>query len=186
MLEEFVRAGAPPEILYVSKPHIGTFRLVTVVQAIRASIEALGGEYRFGTRVDGLELDEGRRLAALVLAGGERLPATHAVVAVGHSARDTFAMLHAAGRARCEAKPFSLGVRIEHPQAHDRFQHRFGAVALAHALLGAADYKLVHHCANGRSVYSFCMCPGGHCRRCGVGAGSAGDQRHEPVFAGGA
>ena len=162
VLEEFVRAGAPEEILLVSKPHIGTFRLVTMVQAMRATIEALGGEYRFETQVTDLHLDRlpdgTSQLRALVLEGGEVLPTTHAVLAPGHSARDTFAMLHGHGVAM-EAKPFSIGVRIEHPQALiDRA--RFGPMA-GHALLGAADYKLVHHAGNGRDVYSFCMCPGG-------------------------
>ena len=161
VLEEFVRAGAPPEILVASKPHIGTFRLVTVVEGLRAQIEALGGEYRFESRVEDLDIAEdeaGRRVRGVVLAGGERIAAEYVVLAVGHSARDTFAMLHARG-VRMEAKPFSIGVRIEHPQALiDRC--RFGDSA-GHKLLGAADYKLVHHCASGRAVYSFCMCPGG-------------------------
>ncbi len=167
VLEEFVRAGAPEEILWNSKPHIGTFRLVTVVEGLRATIEALGGEYRFGARVDDLEVDEDadgrRRIAAVVLADGERIAAAHVVLAIGHSARDTVAMLHGRG-VRVEAKPLSIGVRIEHPQALID-QSRFGDSA-GHARLGAADYKLVHHCdpagaAPGRSVYSFCMCPGG-------------------------
>jgi uncharacterized FAD-dependent dehydrogenase len=162
VLEEFVRAGAPPEILYVSKPHIGTFRLVTVVEGLRDQIEALGGEYRFGCRVDDLDIAEtpggGRRVRSVVLAGGERIATDHVVLATGHSARDTVTMLHARG-VHVEAKPFSIGVRIEHPQALvDRC--RFGDSA-GHPVLGAADYKLVHHGANGRSVYSFCMCPGG-------------------------
>lgn len=161
VLEEFVRAGAPDEILYVSKPHIGTFRLVTVVEGIRETVEALGGEYRFGARVEDVEIEEtrdGRRVRGLVLAGGERIAASHVVLAVGHSARDTFHMLHGRG-VYMEAKPFSIGVRIEHPQGLiDRC--RFGERA-GHPVLGAADYKLVHHGSNGRSVYSFCMCPGG-------------------------
>ncbi len=158
VLEEFVKAGAPEEILYVSKPHIGTFRLVQMVESIRATIEGLGGEYRFGRRVDDIELDAARRVQGVVLEGGERIASRHVVLAIGHSARDSFAMLHARGVAM-EAKPFSIGVRIEHPQSLiDR--QRFGPHA-GHPLLGAADYKLVHHAANGRSVYSFCMCPGG-------------------------
>ena len=159
LLTEFVRAGAPEEILYVSKPHIGTFRLVSMVENIRATIEALGGEYRFGSRVVDIEVAEHpRRVRGVVLANGEVIAAEHVVLAIGHSARDTFAMLHGRGVAM-EAKPFSIGVRIEHPQALiDRA--RFGGFA-GHKLLGAADYKLVHHCAGGRSVYSFCMCPGG-------------------------
>jgi uncharacterized FAD-dependent dehydrogenase len=162
VLAEFVKAGAPEEILYVSKPHIGTFRLVSMVEHIRAEIEALGGEYRFGARVDDLiietDADDTRRLRGLVLADGEVIEADHAILALGHSARDSFAMLHARGVAM-QAKPFSIGVRIEHPQGMiDRA--RFGPNA-GNPLLGAADYKLVHHAENGRAVYSFCMCPGG-------------------------
>jgi uncharacterized FAD-dependent dehydrogenase len=162
VLTEFVAAGAPEEILYVSKPHIGTFRLVTVVESLRAQIEALGGEYRFGCRVTDLDIAEtpggGRRVAGVVLADGERIAADRVVLAVGHSARDTFGML-AARDVAMAPKPFSIGFRIEHPQSLiDRA--RFGENA-GHPVLGAADYKLVHHAANGRSVYSFCMCPGG-------------------------
>jgi uncharacterized FAD-dependent dehydrogenase len=162
VLTEFVKAGAPEEILYLSKPHIGTFRLVTMVENMRATIEALGGEIRFGQRVDDLavetDADGTRQVRGVVLAGGEQLRADHVVLAVGHSARDTFAMLHARG-VYLEAKPFSIGFRIEHPQSViDRA--RFGPQA-GHPLLGAADYKLVHHAGNGRAVYSFCMCPGG-------------------------
>ncbi len=162
VLQEFVKAGAPDEILYLSKPHIGTFRLVHMVEEMRASIEALGGEYRFSTRVDDIDIhtteDGQREVRGLKLAGGEYLPTRHVVLAIGHSARDTFEMLHARG-VYLEAKPFSVGVRIEHPQSLiDRA--RFGANA-GNKLLGAADYKLVHHAGNGRAVYSFCMCPGG-------------------------
>ncbi|HEY2345979.1 MAG TPA: NAD(P)/FAD-dependent oxidoreductase [Xanthomonadaceae bacterium] len=162
VLTEFVKAGAPDEILYVSKPHIGTFRLVSMVENMRAEIESLGGEIRFGHRVDDLLVEsyaEGQRhVRGVVLASGEQLRADHVVLALGHSARDTFAMLHARG-VHVEAKPFSIGFRIEHPQSLiDRA--RFGPQA-GHPLLGAADYKLVHHAKNGRSVYSFCMCPGG-------------------------
>jgi len=157
VIREFVEAGAPPEILYVSKPHIGTFRLVKVVESMRAKIEALGGEFRFQTRVDNIDIDQGQ-VRGLMLSDGSYLAAHHVVLAVGHSARDTFAMLQARG-VYIEAKPFSIGFRIEHPQSLiDRA--RFGVNA-GNPLLGAADYKLVHHCANGRSVYSFCMCPGG-------------------------
>ena len=157
VLTEFVQAGAPAEILYVSKPHIGTLRLVAVVQRMRATIEALGGEFRFQSRVDDLEIDGGR-VRGVVLAGGERIAGDHIVLAVGHSARDTFQMLLNRG-VYLEAKPISVGFRIEHPQSQiDRA--RFGAQA-GNKILGAADYKLVHHCSNGRSVYSFCMCPGG-------------------------
>ncbi|MDB5377726.1 MAG: hypothetical protein JWR00_2172 [Rubritepida sp.] len=158
-LEEFVKAGAPEEILYVSKPHIGTFRLVQMVEAMRETIEGLGGEYRFGQRVDGLEIESGaRRVSGVILHTGERIASRHVVLAIGHSARDTFERLHANGVAMT-AKPFSIGVRIEHPQSLIDAQ-RFGPHA-GHPLLGAADYRLVHHAAIGRSVYSFCMCPGG-------------------------
>jgi uncharacterized FAD-dependent dehydrogenase len=163
LLADFVRAGAPPEILTSSKPHIGTFRLVTIVEGMRAEIERLGGEYRFETQVIDLDIatepEGSRTLRGLILADGTRIAARHAVLAIGHSARDTFAMLHRAGVAMA-AKPFSIGLRIEHPQSLiDRA--RFGAQA-GHKLLGAADYKLVHHhAASGRGVYSFCMCPGG-------------------------
>ena len=162
VLSEFVAAGAPEEILTVSKPHIGTFRLVSMVEHMRATIESLGGEIRFGSRVDDIlaEVDAAgvRHLRGVTLANGEELRADHVVLALGPSARDTFAMLHARG-VHVEAKPFSLGFRIEHPQSLID-QARFGPQA-GHPLLGAADYKLVHHASNGRSVYSFCMCPGG-------------------------
>ena len=162
VLTEFVKAGAPEEILYVSKPHIGTFRLVTMVENMRETIEALGGEIRFTQRVDDVLVDTAadgsRQLRGVVLANGEQLLSDHVVLAVGHSARDTFFMLHDRG-VYMEAKPFSIGFRVEHPQSIID-QARFGPQA-GHALLGAADYKLVHHCTNGRSVYSFCMCPGG-------------------------
>ncbi len=162
VLEEFVRAGAPEEILVSSKPHIGTFRLVTVVESLRATIEALGGEYRFGTRVTDLVIGRtptgARRIEALELNTGETLQARQVILAPGHSARDLFATLVARG-VHVDPKPFSVGVRIEHPQSViDRA--RFGGFA-GHPMLGAADYKLVHHGANGRSTYSFCMCPGG-------------------------
>ena len=162
VLTEFVKAGAPPEILYVSKPHIGTFRLVGVVETMRASIEALGGEIRFQSKVSDIIVERGSdsrgQVRGVVLASGEQIAGTHVVLAVGHSARDTFEMLHQR-EIYLEAKPFSIGFRIEHPQSlidHARFGSHAG-----NPLLGAADYKLVHHCANGRSVYSFCMCPGG-------------------------
>ena len=157
VLTEFVQAGAPDEILYVSKPHIGTFRLVSMIEKMRAQIESLGGEIRFEARVTDLHIEDGA-VRGLTLASGEQIDAQHVVLALGHSARDTFTMLHARG-VYMEAKPFSIGVRIEHPQGViDRA--RFGPSA-GHPLLGAADYKLVHHAKNGRSVYSFCMCPGG-------------------------
>ena len=157
VLAEFIAAGAPEEIRYVSKPHIGTFRLVTMVQAMREKIIALGGEVRFREQVTDL-LVEDRQVTGVQLADGERIATRHIVLAVGHSARDTFRMLHARG-VHMEPKPFSIGLRVEHPQSIiDRA--RFGTQA-GHPLLGAADYKLVHHANNGRSVYSFCMCPGG-------------------------
>ena len=157
VLTEFVKAGAPEEILYVSKPHIGTFRLVSMVENMRATIESLGGEIRFSQRVEDVLIEDGQ-LRGLVMADGEQLRADHVVCAVGHSARDTFKMLHERG-VYMEAKPFSIGFRIEHPQSLIDGA-RFGPQA-GHEILGAADYKLVHHCRNGRSVYSFCMCPGG-------------------------
>jgi uncharacterized protein len=157
VLEEFVQAGAPDEILYVSKPHIGTFRLVSMIEKMRAKIEDLGGEIRFGARVEDVRIVDGR-IRGLVLKDGEELPCEHVVLAIGHSARDTFAMLHTRG-VYIEAKPFSIGFRIEHPQSLID-QARFGNFA-GHSVLGAADYRLVHHAKNGRGVYSFCMCPGG-------------------------
>ncbi len=161
VLTEFVKAGAPPEILTEAHPHIGTFRLVTMVESMRETIEALGGEYRFSTRVDGLDVVEEagtRQLRGLHLSTGDYLEANHVVFAVGHSARDTFEMLHATG-VHVEAKPFSIGVRIEHPQSWID-EARFGPCA-GHPDLGAAAYSLSHHCKNDRTVYSFCMCPGG-------------------------
>ena len=167
VLTEFVEAGAPEEILFVAKPHIGTFRLVQMVESMRAKIEAMGGEYRFGTRAVDFVIETGRdgqrRLRGVVTEptdGGARetIETDHVVLAIGHSSRDTFAVLHERG-VFVEAKPFSIGVRIEHPQSLiDRA--RFGDFA-KHPILGAADYKIVHHAANGRGVYSFCMCPGG-------------------------
>ena len=159
VLTEFVKAGAPAEIMYVSKPHIGTFRLVKVVEQMRATIEGLGGEFRFESRVTDIEIEGAeQQVYGLVLASGERIATRHVVLAIGHSARDTFEMLHQRG-VYIEAKPFSIGFRVEHPQSLID-QARFGQHA-GHPILGAADYKLVHHAANGRSVYSFCMCPGG-------------------------
>ncbi|AMP17094.1 NAD(P)/FAD-dependent oxidoreductase [Collimonas pratensis] len=165
VLTEFVKADAPEEIMYVSKPHIGTFRLVKMVEQMRATIEALGGEFRFQQKVDDIAIksENGQgQVQAVVLASGETIVTDHVVLAIGHSARDTFQMLYERG-VYIEAKPFSLGFRIEHPQSLiDRC--RFGPSA-GHPILGAADYKLVHHCesdqARGRAVYSFCMCPGG-------------------------
>ena len=169
VLTEFVKAGASAEILMLSKPHIGTFKLVKIVENMRAEITRLGGEIRFGQRVeallceplpvDGNDGDHSRqRVSAITLASGETLHSRHIVLAIGHSTRDTFQMLFESG-VYMEAKPFSIGFRIEHPQSViDRA--RFGKYA-GNPILGAADYKLVHHCKNGRSVYSFCMCPGG-------------------------
>jgi uncharacterized protein len=176
VLEEMVKGGAPDEILYVSKPHIGTFRLVKVVEYLRGEIERLGGEIRFSTRVEEVVLDHNskndtaashtlRGLRVINLQTGEKseIDATHVVLAVGHSARDTFEMLHQQG-VFIEAKPFSIGFRIEHPQGvidRARFGDRDGHPQIITEHVGAADYKLVHHAQNGRSVYSFCMCPGG-------------------------
>ena len=157
VLEEFVKAGAPEEILYVAHPHIGTFRLVSMVERMRAEIIALGGDIRFESRVTGLQIEHGA-VQGVTLANGETIEARQVVLALGHSARDTFAMLYAAG-VFMEAKPFAVGFRIEHPQTLiDKARHGPNA---GNPLLGAADYKLVHHAANGRAVYSFCMCPGG-------------------------
>ena len=157
VMTEFVKAGAPEEILFVSKPHIGTYKLVTMVEKMRAEIIALGGEVRFATRVDDLHITDSK-VTGVTLNTGETLKTSHVVLAVGHSARDTFQMIHDKG-VYVEAKPFSIGFRIEHKQSTID-QARFGDNA-GNEILGAADYKLVHHCKNGRSVYSFCMCPGG-------------------------
>ncbi|MDL2354605.1 MAG: NAD(P)/FAD-dependent oxidoreductase [Pseudomonadota bacterium] len=161
VLTEFVKAGAPAEIMYVSKPHIGTFRLVKMVEQMRENIIALGGEYRFSSKVVDIEIardgDSGQ-VRGVTLDGGEHIATRHLVLAIGHSARDTFEMLYERG-VYIEAKPFSIGFRVEHPQSLIDAA-RFGPNA-GNKLLGAADYKLVHHASNGRSVYSFCMCPGG-------------------------
>ncbi len=157
VLNELVNSGASPEILYVNRPHIGTFKLVGIVQSLRARIEAMGGEIRFQSRVEDIQIEQGQ-VQGVTLTNGEFIASQHVVLAVGHSARDTFQMLFDRG-VYIEPKPFSIGFRIEHPQTMiDRC--RYGEQA-GHKLLGAADYKLVHHCKNGRSVYSFCMCPGG-------------------------
>lgn len=177
VLHEFVAAGAPEEILYVSKPHIGTFKLVTMVEQMRAKIFELGGEVRFNQRVDkihfadindevegkkatieGIEGYQNQQVTGLTLATGEHIETNHIALAIGHSARDTFSMLLDEG-IYMQAKPFSVGFRIEHEQSVID-DARFGENA-GNEILGAADYKLVHHCSNGRSVYSFCMCPGG-------------------------
>ena len=161
VLTEFVKAGAPEEIMYVSKPHIGTFRLVKMVEEMRANIEQLGGEYRFSSKVVDIDIvpgSDGGQVRGVMLDNGETIASNHVVLAIGHSARDTFEMLHRRG-VYIEAKPFSIGFRVEHPQSLID-SCRFGPSA-GHPILGAADYKLVHHASNGRSVYSFCMCPGG-------------------------
>jgi uncharacterized FAD-dependent dehydrogenase len=170
VMTEFVQAGAPPEILYEAHPHIGTFKLVKVVENLRARIESLGGEVRFGQQVidvqmrgaangpDGMRMMDALQVCDAASGRVYAIAASHVVMALGHSARETFAMLYDRGVAM-QAKAFSIGFRIEHPQGViDRA--RWGRHA-GHPLLGAADYKLVHHAANGRSVYSFCMCPGG-------------------------
>jgi uncharacterized FAD-dependent dehydrogenase len=162
VMQEFVNAGAPIEILYESHPHIGTFKLVKVVEHMRDEIVRLGGEIRFEQHLSDVHIENGalRGLTVRDLASGQthELRTDHAVLALGHSSRDTFAMLHERG-VDIEAKPFSIGFRVEHPQGViDRA--RWGRHA-GHPLLGAAEYRLVHHAANGRAVYSFCMCPGG-------------------------
>lgn len=162
VLTEFVKAGAPEEILTVSKPHIGTFKLVKMVENMRAEIIRLGGEIRFEHKVETIQrehADDGQgQITGLTLSTGETMACRHVILAIGHSARDTFQMLLDQG-VYIEAKPFSIGFRIEHPQSVID-KARFGAEA-GNPILGAADYKLVHHCKDGRSVYSFCMCPGG-------------------------
>lgn len=161
VLTEFVKSGAPEEIIYVSKPHIGTFRLVKMVENMREEITALGGEIRFEQRVTDFDIGEEsgvRQMRGLHLASGEYLATNHVVLAIGHSSRDTSETLYQRG-VYIEAKPFSIGFRVEHPQSLID-QCRFGPNA-GHPILGAADYKLVHHASNGRAVYSFCMCPGG-------------------------
>ena len=166
VMQEFVKAGAPPEILFAARPHIGTFKLVKVVENMREQIIALGGDIRFEQRVTDVLIEDdadGKHIRGLTVldqatGGSYDMRADQVVLALGHSSRDTFAMLHARG-VHIEAKPFSIGFRVEHPQGLiDRA--RWGRHA-GHPLLGAADYKLVHHASNGRSVYSFCMCPGG-------------------------
>jgi uncharacterized FAD-dependent dehydrogenase len=157
VMREFVAAGAPPEILYVSKPHIGTFRLTGVVTKMREQILALGGEVRFESRVTDLLIEKGG-IEGVQLANGEQIMSSHVVLALGHSSRDTFRMLERRG-VHLDAKPFAIGFRIEHPQSMIDTA-RLGSFA-GNPLLGAADYKLVHHARNGRAAYSFCMCPGG-------------------------
>ena len=165
VIQEFVKAGAPEEIMYASHPHIGTFRLVGMVEEMRNTITKLGGEIRFESRVEDIEVSSSlngvAQVQAVVLQTGERIATNHLVLAVGHSARDTFKMLYKRG-IYMEAKPFSIGFRIEHPQSlidKARYGKSYSEDILTK--LGAADYKLVYHAKNGRSVYSFCMCPGG-------------------------
>ncbi|ANF25309.1 NAD(P)/FAD-dependent oxidoreductase [Stutzerimonas stutzeri] len=157
VMHEFVRAGAPEEIMFVSKPHIGTFRLTGVVSTMREEIKALGGEVRFDSRVVDFIIEDGR-IQGVRMADREELRSRYVVLALGHSSRDTFRMLHERG-VYIEAKPFAVGFRIEHPQSLID-NARLGKYA-GHPELGAADYKLVYHAKNGRAVYSFCMCPGG-------------------------
>ena len=158
VLTEFVRAGAPEEILYVSKPHIGTFRLVSMVEKIRQEIESFGGQYRFNTYVQKILMNKNRQIVGVRLVDGQEIQTNHIILATGHSAREMMHALYEDG-VEIQAKPFSVGVRIEHPQTLID-KARFGSQA-GHQLLGAADYKLVHHDADKRGVYSFCMCPGG-------------------------
>lgn len=160
VIQEFVKAGAPQEILYVSHPHIGTFRLVGMVEEMRNTIKSLGGEIRFESRVEDIHVED-NQVQGVTLQTGEFIATNHLILAVGHSARDTFEMLHKRG-IYIEAKPFSVGFRIEHPQSLiDRARYGLSYSEDLLSKVGAADYKLVHHAKNGRSVYSFCMCPGG-------------------------
>ena len=166
VMNEFVQAGAPSDILFAAHPHIGTFKLVKVVENLREQIIAMGGEVRFEQRVVDIDIEptaQGRQVTGLHMEDrntGQRshLATKHVVLALGHSSRDTFTLLYERG-VYMEAKAFSVGVRIEHPQSVIDAA-RWGRHA-GHPLLGAADYKLVHHAQNGRAVYSFCMCPGG-------------------------
>ena len=157
VLGELVAAGAPEEIRWLHKPHIGTDNLVRVVENLRRAIERLGGEVRFNSRVADLLVEAGG-VCGVRLDDGAEILSRHVLLAIGHSARDTFDMLHRSGAAMAQ-KPFSIGARIEHPQRKIDWA-QYGRAA-GHPRLGAADYKLVHHCGNGRSVYTFCMCPGG-------------------------
>ena len=157
VLTEFVKAGAPEEILFVSKPHIGTFRLVKMIEKMRENIIALGGEIRFQQKVTDIQIDD-HKIKSITINDTEHMMADHVVLAIGHSARDTFQLIYERG-VYIEAKPFSIGFRIEHPQSIVD-KARFGPNA-GNKILGSADYKLIHHAKNGRSVYSFCMCPGG-------------------------
>ncbi|MBE6960106.1 MAG: hypothetical protein E7448_05245 [Ruminococcaceae bacterium] len=155
VLEQFVKAGAREDILYDAKPHIGTDVLLTVVQNLRKRIIELGGEVRFSTQVTDIQQESGR-LTGLILADGSTLSCDHVIFAIGHSARDTFAMLHERNLPM-EPKPFAMGVRIEHKQSMID-QAQYGSAELP---LPPADYKLVKHLQDG-TVYTFCMCPGGY------------------------
>ena len=180
VLEELYKAGAPEEILYEAKPHIGTDRLPGVVRSIREQVIALGGEVRFSTQAVGFVVKDGQ-LSALRLrtpSGEEVLECSQVILAVGHSARDTFETLYSMGLPM-EAKAFSVGARIEHPAAVID-QAQYGKFA-GHPALGAADYKLSCHLESGRGVYTFCMCPWRVCHRGGLGGRGRGDQRHEPL-----
>ena len=157
VLQELVLAGAPEEILYTNKPHVGTAKLVKVVENIREKIIRLGGEFLFQSKVNDL-LVNGNKLEGVKLQNGIEIFSNQVILAIGHSARDTFYMLEKRG-VQLEAKPFSVGFRIEHPQDLIN-RSQFGEHA-GHPLLGAADYQLAHHSSLGRTVYSFCMCPGG-------------------------
>ncbi|MDO7787728.1 NAD(P)/FAD-dependent oxidoreductase [Desulforamulus aquiferis] len=157
VLEEMVEAGAPEEIIYSHKPHVGTDILRTVVKNIRQKIEGLGGEVRFGARVTGLEINS-NRVMGVIVNDSDRIPAEAVILAIGHSARDTFQMLYDLGT-KLTPKAFSMGVRIEHPQQLiDLAQYKQFA---GHPRLGPAEYKLSYHSPSGRSAYTFCMCPGG-------------------------
>ncbi|MDR1606121.1 MAG: NAD(P)/FAD-dependent oxidoreductase [Streptococcaceae bacterium] len=157
VLAELVKAGAPEEILYQAHPHVGTDLLRDIVKRIRQEIIALGGEVRFQAQVKQFKSVSGR-LQAVVLTSGELIETEQAILAIGHSARDTFSELDAAG-VEMTAKPFAVGVRIEHPQTViDQAQYKTFA---GHARLGAAEYRLTYKASNGRGVYTFCMCPGG-------------------------
>lgn len=157
VLLEFVEAGASSEIFYVNRPHIGTFKLVGIVQNMRRKIQELGGEIRFESQVVDVQIEQ-QTVKGVVLKNGDFLETQHLILAIGHSARDTFQMVYDRG-VFMEPKSFSIGFRIEHPQ-HLIDRCRYGEYA-GHKVLGAADYRVVHHCKNDRSVYSFCMCPGG-------------------------
>jgi uncharacterized FAD-dependent dehydrogenase len=183
VLTEFVKAGAPEEIMYVSKPHIGTFRLVKMVEQMRENIIALGGEYRFESKVVDIEVEDkngARQVRGVTLASGERIATRHLVMAIGHSARDTFEMLYERG-VYIEAKPFSIGFRVEHPQSLIDVC-RFGPNA-GNKILGAADYKLVHHASQWPLGVQLLHVPGRHRGGGSIRAGPGRHQRHEPVFA---